>query len=275
MARQIKLITFIDLIFLLLLIVSGSIENAIVSDTVYYLAFVIPISVGLTYVFTQRAGAGVSVMDSAKSTLKDFTIGWDKAILSLPVIAIGIASVIFISMATTEIMELFGKENQSTFDEPFLLALLIHALIPAVLEELLFRFVPINLLRGEPKTAILISSVAFAAAHANLFQIPHALIAGFFLAFLYVITKSILPCIVMHLLNNALSLASIYGYISPAALAVTALALSAFLIFIFTGRGAYKKAVVDIINSKKTAIGYSPLVFIAISLFLAISSLFA
>lgn len=51
--------------------------------------------------------------------------------------------------------------------------------------------------------AIVISAVLFAVAHLNPAQIPHALIVGVLLGWLFVKTGSIVPCFIFHWINNS------------------------------------------------------------------------
>ena len=275
MTQKIKIITLADLIFILLLGISGSASGAVASEVLYYLAFIIPISIGMIYIAKGSSQEGEKSSDTAKRVLGDFTITTDELLLSLPVTFIGIGITLLISMATSSVMELFGKENAVSFDEPFVIAVLIHALVPAVFEELLFRFIPVNLLRHKAKSAILLSSVFFAFAHANLFQIPYAFAAGLIFALLYTVTESIIPCILMHFLNNTFSLASIYGYTTPPVwisfAALEALSVCAVIIL----RNRYARELKKIDWSEKVEFGYPPIIFIILSLILAVSSLFA
>ena len=275
MIQKIRFITFIDLIFLVMLGIAGSLGESGFSTAIYYLAFILPIFLGISYVLTLREQCGESRIKARRELFADFTLKGERALLSLPIIFLGIGAVVLVSALTSAVMAYFGKENASVPSEPFPLALLMHALVPAVLEELLFRFVPVKLLRDNPRAAILLSSLFFALAHANLFRIPYAAVAGAVLAYLYIFTGSILPCILMHLLNNTLSLISIYSCggrwlfftIYAAAL------LSAAFIAVFRKRyiGAYPSD-----NSgAKCEIGYSPFVFAFVSLTFAISALFA
>lgn len=275
MIQKIKFITLIDLLFMFILAISGSIKNEVLSDTVYYLAFVIPVFAGISYIISQREKLSERRSDIARSLLRDFTVNKRDALLSLPVIFVGIGAVLLISLATSFLMELAGFENTASFDEPFLLSLLIHAFVPALLEELLFRFIPVNLLRDEPKTAILITSIFFSFAHANLFQIPYAFAAGVIFSSLYIASGSILPCILMHFLNNALSLTSIYGYGSSALWITFASLVAASLVFIAIRAKAYIAPAKKLTSGSKIELGYSPLLLIAVSLTFAISALFA
>lgn len=54
-------------------------------------------------------------------------------------------------------------------------------------------------------TAIIISSVIFAAIHLNLAQMPHALLMGLLFGWLYCRTGSILPGVAVHWVNNTVT----------------------------------------------------------------------
>lgn len=275
MRYKIRFITFIDLLFVLMLGISGSMKSEGLSTAVYYLAFVIPVLLGISYIFTASEASGKNRREVCHRMLCDLRINKKGALLALPLIIAGIGAVALLSLATTSVMAFFGKENSVSFTEPFMAALFIHALLPALLEELLFRFIPINLLRDAPKTAILISALFFSLAHTNVFQIPYAFAAGLIFAFLYFITESILPCVLMHFLNNTISLISIYGYDSTA-FWITFAALCALSLII---TAAYRKPYINALKrmkaDSKLEVGYSPILFAVISLTFAISALFA
>ena len=183
--------------------------------------------------------------------------------------------ILSISVLTSFLLGALGYENAAELNEPFVVALLLHALLPAILEELLFRFAPIKLLSENKRSALILSSVMFAFAHANLFQIPYALVAGFILSALYLLTGSVLPSIMLHFLNNAVSLASIYG-VPPLVIVVSLGVLSIpSLIVILMKKNEYAEEIKKMIGSKKAELSYMPLFFVITSLILAISSLFA
>ena len=85
------------------------------------------------------------------------------------------------------------------------------AITAAVVEEIALRGYVMGSLRfyGDG-FAIAVSSVVFAAMHGNMVQAPFALMAGFALGFLSVKTGTIWTGIIIHLLNNSLSLVVYY-----------------------------------------------------------------
>lgn len=81
------------------------------------------------------------------------------------------------------------------------------AVLGPVLEELMFRgAITRELLnRFRPTTAILISGLLFGLIHFNPAQSVAGLLMGILLAWLYYRTRSVVPGIVVHVLNNSLS----------------------------------------------------------------------
>ena len=91
-------------------------------------------------------------------------------------------------------------------DQPFL-AFLALVILPAILEELLFRGI---LLDGFSKRmgswpAVILSSLLFGAIHGNWLQFIFASTLGLLLGIIYLKTNSILYPILIHGFNNALS----------------------------------------------------------------------
>ena len=131
-----------------------------------------------------------------------------------------------------------------------------------------------DVLEENKRSALILSSLMFAFAHANLFQIPYALVAGFIFSSLYLLTGSILPSVILHFLNNAVSLASMYGVKAPVIVIALAITSVASLTVIFIRRKEYKDEIKKMIGKEKAVLTYTPLFFIATSLVIAISMLF-
>ena len=81
-----------------------------------------------------------------------------------------------------------------------------YAIIPAFVEEILFRGTVCRVLTVYGKTtAVVVSAILFALMHTNIEQMLYTFVAGLFFGLLYVESKSILAPILLHLLNNSIS----------------------------------------------------------------------
>jgi len=101
---------------------------------------------------------------------------------------------------------------QDAFDllltnEYIILSIILIGIIPAFLEEMLFRGVILSGFRENysPKKAIIVSAVLFGIVHLNPWQFVTAFIVGIISAWICLKTKSILPAIYIHLFNNMLA----------------------------------------------------------------------
>ena len=85
--------------------------------------------------------------------------------------------------------------------------ILAIAVAGPVLEELLFRgaITKALLKQYDPAKAILISAFIFGIFDINPIQVVAAFLIGLLLAWVYYKTASLLPCILMHILNNSIS----------------------------------------------------------------------
>lgn len=109
---------------------------------------------------------------------------------------------------------LFGIENNGgifeTGDNPnILMYFLTVAIIPAFVEEFAFRGVIMGVLRPYSEgLAIFVSSAAFALMHGNFVQLPFTFCCGLVFAYIDIKANSMLPSIIVHFLNNGLSVLS-------------------------------------------------------------------
>lgn len=85
----------------------------------------------------------------------------------------------------------------------YLLMCLSYAVFPAVFEELFFRGLLLNSLKNTGETcAILSTALCFALYHCSLIQFVYQFIYGLILATIVYKTKSIIPSMALHFLNN-------------------------------------------------------------------------
>lgn len=94
-------------------------------------------------------------------------------------------------------------------DEP--LAVVAMALLAPIVEEMMFRgAIQGYLMRrcSNAWTGIIITSLIFGAIHMNPQQMVYATLLGIILGWIYYRTRSLLPVIVGHVLNNSIAVAS-------------------------------------------------------------------
>lgn len=88
----------------------------------------------------------------------------------------------------------------------FVLAIFSTAIVPAICEEYLFRGAVLGLLLPFGRTtAIIGSSILFGFMHQNPLQLFYTVFMGVILGYIYVKTKSIWACMLLHFFNNLLT----------------------------------------------------------------------
>lgn len=94
-----------------------------------------------------------------------------------------------------------------------LISLICVAVIPAFMEEFAFRGVLLGTARRyvSDGCAIMLNALLFSLLHGNLYQIPFAFALGLYLAYATVWTGSIWPAIIIHGVNNTLSVLITYA----------------------------------------------------------------
>lgn len=118
-----------------------------------------------------------------------------------------------------------------------LLNLFVFAVLPALLEELVFRGYVLRALRPHGDWfAVFVSAVLFGLMHGNVVQIPFALIVGVALGWLYIMTDNIWIPIAVHFINNGFSFLLQYYALSLDDVAQSE--LNAFAIFALIVIGA-------------------------------------
>ena len=200
MSKNTNALAISYMLFLLLLTVSGCFSG-LFARVVNCLAFLIPVFLALFLTPKDKT-----------DRQKYLTINKKGAAVSAPLIFPTVFLVIIISFITTLIIStLTGRQNSVELGDSYLLALINHALLPAILEEALFRYLPMRLLAPySPRGTIVLSSLFFALLHTDVFTIPYALFAGMVFMSVNLATDSIIPSIVIHLINNALSVTLMY-----------------------------------------------------------------
>lgn len=128
---------------------------------------------------------------------------------------IGLAVSLMSNIAPTMLTNVFGLFGLSNTGGDFefgdsvpsvLMYYLTVAIMPAFTEEFAFRGVILGSLRKySDSLALVVSSALFALMHGNFVQIPFTFCCGLMFGFLVIKTNSMLPSIIVHFLNNGLS----------------------------------------------------------------------
>jgi membrane protease YdiL (CAAX protease family) len=201
--RSIEFLVFLDVVFVFLLVLSGSFSG-IMSTIFYIIAFILPILIG--YYSTR-----------VNNKHKDF-LGFEGVVSSIPFIAPTIGAVMIISLITSLIIGLItGKSNMVDLGDNLLVAIISHALMPAIFEETLFRLVPLRALKGRSWAVIVFySAIFFSLIHHSLFSMPYAFIAGVVFMIIDLAFDSVWPSVIIHFLNNVISVLFFFYGASPA-----------------------------------------------------------
>jgi membrane protease YdiL (CAAX protease family) len=88
----------------------------------------------------------------------------------------------------------------------YMVNLVVVVALPAICEEILMRGVVTGGLSSySVKFGIFISALMFSLMHANPMQTVHQFLLGIVLAIVYLSCRSVIPCIIVHALNNLIS----------------------------------------------------------------------
>jgi membrane protease YdiL (CAAX protease family) len=212
-----------------------------------------------------------------KYPLKLYT-GRGESLHFLPLVFPVILLVFSLSSLTGLLLSYFGFSNTEELSGNIFVLIVRHALLPAILEEGLYRYLIITVIaRYSKRGAVLYSALFFAFAHGNLFQIPYAFLAGALFALLDIAFDSVLPSVIIHFTNNLLSIIlTVYLAESQDLFLFILLALSlASVPFIFVLRRVYAEKIKERFTCDgKIEYSYEILVFIIMMALVAVLSLF-
>ena len=253
--------------FLLLIIFSGGLSG-ILSDVMYFLAYIIPLFAVM--LFTDRAVPNISEFSLSKSSKKLF----------LPTVFPTVFLIILLSFLSSLLISAFSEKTSDVdLGNNLLFALFYNALLPSILEEMLFRYLPMRYIAPySARYAVVFSAVFFALVHHSFFSMPYALFAGAVFMTVNLLCESSLPSIILHFLNNVASVVwsmyfakSIGDEILLLVMLVPAV-VSAFIIFKMRRRYAEKFAVIFSDKSRILVVPSMILAF-AVSIFAAVTEL--
>lgn len=134
----------------------------------------------------------------------------------------------------------FDIKELITYDFTSVIGIVLFVLhlsiLPAIFEELLFRGAILKMLSKYGNgVAIVISSICFGLIHQNITQGIFAFLMGLILSFITIKTKSILPAILIHFLNNFTAVISTIALETNNNILMALLSILIFTIAIISG----------------------------------------
>jgi len=241
--RKINNLSICYMFFLLLLFLAGSFKG-IASGVLQISAYILPFVLGL-----------ILVREENLIDLKSFSLSADGLKFTIPIIFPTVFLVMLLSSLFAFLVNaITGAQNNLEIGDKLIPALISHALIPAVFEEALFRYLPMRMLKGHSKRLIiLLSACLFALVHHSLFSFGYAFVAGVIFMAVDLICDSVIPSILIHFINNALSVGMlVYKDNFRFALFVFAFVavISAIsVIYIAINRTKYKQEIASVFNA--------------------------
>ncbi len=272
MKKSIQITTLIYLGFALFLGASGmmlSYGYPTLSTITSYFGFALPLIAFAIYVRRRGGEVKIPLIDDKEGLF-----------LSIPFAFISLIGVMGISFLTSLLLNSLGKGEAELLSGNIVYLISRYAFLPAFLEELLFRLVPLCLIAPySKKSAIVLSSIMFAVVHCDMFEIPYALFAGVLYMFVDIMAGSVLPSIIIHLVNNVVAvLWQVYfiplGLTAYALAVIGALAIISALavILAFKRYKPYFKAVLD--RGDRVTVDNASLIFIIFFSAVSIFSIF-
>ena len=268
MRKALTYLTVTDLIFILLLSLSGFF-GGVLNRIVYYLAFIIPFAVTIF----------IKSKTSAKFSPLGIKISGKNFALVIPTVAPTLALVFLISWLTSLLLSFIGQGSITDVSGNIFAVIIFHAVLPAILEEALFRYVPIAFISPYTKRgAVFISAIFFGLIHCNLYQMPYAFFAGAVFALLDIAFDSILPSVILHFLNNLVSVFWLRGganqiFATAYIIVIISLALLSMIAILLLYK-RYKERFLPIFwDKRKYKLPYEPILLIVLTLFIAVTNL--
>ena len=164
----------------------------------------------------------VFVSKSLKKTCSD--IGLKKISFKTTLIALALGVVLYILNSFIAdlfhiIISIFGYESLSTSStiklnySTLLKEFILSAILPGICEEVLHRGIMLMTSRKyhNPRIALITSSILFGLIHLNINQFFYAAILGCLMGYVALVSDSIIPCMIIHFMNNFLSTYFFYG----------------------------------------------------------------
>ena len=159
---------------------------------------------------------------NAKQTFEFFSFRKITFVSILVSILLGICVFIFITYISSlwsGILGLFGYQSSTSTAEGdysvanFFLSIFLVGVLPGFCEEVAHRGLVLGGMRKNGAIrAMVLCGLLFGLMHFNLSQFGYAFVVGIFFCFITLLTKSIYPAMIMHFVNNTISVCIEFAY---------------------------------------------------------------
>lgn len=159
---------------------------------------------------------------NAKQTFEFFSFRKITFVSILVSILLGICVFIFITYISSlwsGILGLFGYQSSTSTAEGdysvanFFLSIFLVGVLPGFCEEVAHRGLVLGGMRKNGAIrAMVLCGLLFGLMHFNISQFGYAFVVGIFLCFITLLTKSIYPAMIMHFVNNTISVCIEFAY---------------------------------------------------------------
>ena len=185
-------------LFVLYIIWKNSYTYAIGNIGIYLAAFIIPTGWAIKHI--KRSGDSFSLAQLFSRKMNFLQVVY----LILLTIALSICIDYLVKLL--HLPNFFSAEIDSMLEISWL-GFIALVILPAFFEEVLLRGVILHqfLKMYSARSAILLSAILFGVMHINPSQVLAGFIAGCFLGWVYLKTKNIKYCILVHFVNNGLA----------------------------------------------------------------------
>ena len=201
--NTVKYLALVVLAAVILLL--AGLTTGIPTELLSFFAFALPVLIGHGFALTSRREREEE-MGVALPPDRSFCPEKKDLLALLPIIAPTVGLILLVSVLTGNLLVWMGLTEPALPEGSFVALFFASCLAPAVLEEMLFRYLPLRLIAPHSaKWAVMLSAVTFAVFHGSLFSIPYAFVAGLIFMSVDIATGSVIPSFILHLVNNTLS----------------------------------------------------------------------
>lgn len=273
MRVKVKELTFLYLFMLLILAISSAFSGFL-RTIIYILAYIFPIFAGFYIASSGKNEEKISPLEYLKA-------GKREAKLTAALAPFAILLILTASLLTSLFLTcVIGADDSTVITEEPFAAFLVHALLPALLEEGAFRLLPLVFFgKRSPRAVIFLSAFFFALIHTSLFAIPYAFLAGVIFMAVDLAADSVIPSFVMHLFNNLFALLSLGAFGFTVSLPTVfgilgGLCLAALPIAFLLGNELFALLRKAFVRGEGFEFTLSPLAFAVPTLFIAVVGVF-